>query len=106
MQVKQMPAAMRLINKLVNFVPPDGSLKQLGTSKIWFASGQLKAAQYLWEMVRWEWRAKASTITFFYDARSPIVDVFNRPFWMPTSSFTLAVDGPVLMQEEKLIYPL
>lgn len=106
MQVKQIPAAMRLLNKLVKFVPPDGALKQLAASKIWFAPGQLKAAQQLWETIRWEWHTKASTVTFFFDSRSPVADVFTIPFWMPKGVFVLAVNGPVLMQDEKLIYPI
>ena len=106
MRVDQMPVAIRLLNKLVKLVPPDGKLRQLSAAKIWFAPEHVEAARFLWETVRWEWRERANTLTFVYDPRSPLKEVFKKPFWMPQARFTLAVNGPVPMQEERLIYPI
>jgi GNAT superfamily N-acetyltransferase len=104
MEVKRLPGSLRLLNKVLKLIPPDGALKQLAISKVWFASDQLQAAQYLWETLRWQWRKKASTMTIYFDSRSPLAKVFRVPFWMPKSSLTLAVSSPILMQEAKLIY--
>lgn len=106
MRVDQMPATISLLNKLVKLVPADGKLRQLSASKIWFAPDQTEAARFLWETVRWEWRDRANTLTFVYDPRSPLKDVFSIPFWMPRPSLSLAVTGPVPIQEERLIHPI
>lgn len=106
MRVEQMPAAISLLNKLVKLVPPGGKLRQLSASKLWFAPGQAEEARFLWETVRWEWRERANTLTFAYDPRSPLKDVFSIPFWMPQPRLSLAVNGPVPIQEERLIHPI
>lgn len=105
MEVKKLPASLRLLNKVLKLVPPDGALKQLAISKAWFAPNQLQAAQYLWETIRWQWCNKASTMTIYFDSRSPLREVFKLPVWMPKSSLTLAVSSSILMQEARLIYP-
>ncbi|MGH2536094.1 MAG: hypothetical protein ACRDHL_01730, partial [Candidatus Promineifilaceae bacterium] len=106
MRVHHIPWAMRWLNKLVKFVPADGALKQIGLSKIWFAPGQLKAAQFLWETIRWEWRQKANTLTVFFGPRSPVADMVKIPAWLPKGHLVLAVNGPVPMNEDRLIYPI
>lgn len=106
MQVHHIPATMRWLNKLVKIVPPDGALKQLSLNKIWFKPGQLKAAQLLWETIRWEWREKANTLTVFFDPRSPVAAVFKFPVWLPKGKFVMAIRGPVAMDEDALLYVL
>ncbi len=106
MRVEQMPVAISLLNKLIKLVPADGKLRQLSALKIWFAPSQAEAARFLWETVRWEWRDRANTLTFAYDPRSPLKDVFSIPFWMPQPRLSLAVNGPVPIQEERLIHPI
>jgi len=106
MRVDQMPGAIRLLNKLVKLVPADGRLRQLSVVKFWFAPNQVEAARSLWETLRWEWRERANTLTYVLDSRSPLKGVFKAPFWMPQARFTLAVNGPVPMSKERLIYPV
>lgn len=106
LRVDRMPAAISLLNRLVKIVPPDGKLRQLLASKIWFAPDQIEAARYLWETVRWEWRDQDDMLGLAYDPRSPLKEVFTVPFWMPEARFTHAIKGPVAMSEERLIYPV
>jgi GNAT superfamily N-acetyltransferase len=106
MQVHHIPTPMRWLNKLVKLVPPDGTLKQLSVDKIWFEPGQLKAAQFLWETIRWEWREKANTLTVFFDPRSPVATVFKIPAWLPKGQLVMAIRGPVPMNEGALLYAL
>jgi hypothetical protein len=103
MQVENLPMVMRLLNRVVKLVPPDGSLRQLSVHKAWFASEQVQAAQYLWETLRWEWRERGNTLTFRYDPHSPLKNIFKTPPWIPESSFTFAIDGPVPVSEERHI---
>lgn len=106
MQVHHIPTPMRWLNKLVRLIPPDGTLKQLSMDKIWFEPGQLKAAQFLWETIRWEWRESANTLTVFFDPRGPVARVFKIPAWFPKGQFVMAIHGPTFMNEDALLYPL
>lgn len=106
MRVDRMPATIKLLNRLVRLVPVGGQLRQLSATKIWFISDQIEAARFLWETIRWEWKERANTLTYVFDPRSPLKEVSRAPFWMPQARFTLAVNGPVPMSEERLIYPI
>lgn len=103
MQVEHLPLALQLLNKILKLVPNDGRMRQLSVSKLWHAPGHLQTARYLWETVRWQWRERASTITFAYDPNSPLKEIFKTPPWIPQTSFTYAVSGPVSMSENRLI---
>ena len=104
MRVQHLPLSLRLLNKFVKLVPPDGRLRQLSASRIWFKPDQLLAARYLWESVRWLWRERGNTLTFAYDTRSPLSAIFRPPFWMPHTTFTYAVQGPVAVTPERLLF--
>jgi hypothetical protein len=106
MQVQHIPAAMRWLNKAVKLVPADGLMKQLSVSKIWFAPGQVKAAQTLWETLRWEWRTRATMLSFFYDPRGPIHKVVKGPWWFPKGRFVLATSERLESSKTALVYPV
>jgi GNAT superfamily N-acetyltransferase len=103
MQVEHLPMILRLLNKVVKLVPEDGAMRQLSASKMWYAPGQLETAKHLWETVRWQWRDQGSTITFGYDPKSTLKEIFKTPLWIPQTSFTYAVSGPTPMREDSLI---
>jgi GNAT superfamily N-acetyltransferase len=105
-QVPHLPTGIWLINKLLRLVPPDGELREVRIDKIWFASGGLEAARYLWETVRWRWGDRVTTLVVPFDPRGPVAAVYRIPLWMPRGSFTLAVSGPATMDDKKLIYPI
>jgi GNAT superfamily N-acetyltransferase len=103
MRVQNMPAPARLLNRIVNMVPPDGTLRQLGINKIWYAPEHLSAAQYLWESMRWRLRDRGSHLLCSHDPRGPISKVISLPFWMPkgTSGIVaqnLTLDGRLICQ--------
>jgi GNAT superfamily N-acetyltransferase len=91
MQVQHLSLPLRLINKVVRLVPPDGRMKQLAVMKSWFGQGHLNTLQFIWETIRWEWRDKGNTVTFSYDPRSPLKEIFKTPPWIPQTSLTYAV---------------
>lgn len=103
MQVEHLPLALQLLNKAVKLVPEDGRMRQLSVSKLWYAPGHLETAKHLWETMRWQWRDRASTVTFAYDPRSSLKEIFKTPLWIPQTSFTHAIRAPTLMSEERLI---
>ena len=103
MQVEHLPMILQLINKVVKLIPQDGTMRQLSVPKMWYAPGQLQTAKHLWETVRWQWRDRGSTLTFRYDPKSPLKDIFKTPLWIPQTSFTYAVSGPTSMSDDRLI---
>ena len=101
MCVQNMPAAARLLNRVVNMVPPDGILRQLSVNKIWYAPDQLPAARYLWEFLRWQLRDSGSHLLCSHDPRGPVAEVINPPFWLPKgtsgiAAHNLTLDGRVV----------
>ena len=106
MQVERLPLPLALLNKVVKMVPEDGILRQLAVSKIWFVPGQLKAAQHLWEIVRWQCREWGSHLTCFYDPRSPIPTIMQIPKWLPKANLTVVATGIEAFGVERLLYPL
>lgn len=102
LEVQHLSWPLRLLNRIVKFVPADGRMRQLSALKAWFAPGQLEVAQYLWETLRWEWRERGGTVGFSFDARSPLKNVFKMPVWMPETTFVVVVDAPVAPAESRL----
>lgn len=104
MQVSHMPAWVSLLNKFLKVVPADGLIKQLAVERFWYTADQQAAANFLWEMIRWQWRDRGSGLICFYDPRGPLPQILNLPAWMPKSKFTFAVAGPRKMSEDRPVY--
>lgn len=105
MQMEHMTAFARVLNRFLGVVPSDGSLRQVNVSRLWYAPGQLAAARYLWETIRWEWRNRGSVLVCYFDPRGCLPKVLRLPIWMPTSKFILAIRGGVnTLTQDKLIY--
>lgn len=81
------PPLLDLLNRVVHLIPSNYVIEHLPVSTIWYASGQLSAAQQVWETIRWECRTLGTTPSSSYDPRGP-----------------LAVHGPTPMSPERLIY--
>lgn len=104
--IEKVPAVIRLANLFLKVVPADGEMRNLQANNIWFAPHQLEAARYLWQTIRWEWRAKGSSLLCNIDPRSPVKQVIQNPAWMPTTSSSIAVRAPVPMNEDHLLQPI
>lgn len=104
MQIERMPKIAQWLNNILAVVPPDGIMRQLMIKQIWYAPNQLRAAQYLWEWLRWEWQDRTNSMICFFDPRSPIRKIIRQPFWMPRSTFTFAIRSKYQMCNERLIY--
>ena len=99
MHVQNMPAPVRLLNKLVKMVPTDGILRQLSVSKLWYAPSQLRAAKFLWESMRWQLRDVGAHLLHSYDSRSPVVKIISPPFWMPKGAAVIVGETKAEMGE-------
>jgi len=102
--ISHVPPAIQFLNKFAKLLPASGVIRELSTSRVWFAPGQLKAAQYLFETVRWEWREKGTSLIAFSDTRGPLMEVYRLRPWTIKSIDSFAIHGPTLMQEERLCY--
>jgi ribosomal protein S18 acetylase RimI-like enzyme len=105
LHVDSLPALPRLANHLVRIVPPDKVMRNLPVQLIWFSPGQLEAARYLWQSVRWQWRDRGSSLVVTSDPRSVLRGVIQRPVWMPTTSVRLAVRSNRPLDPERLLDP-
>ena len=102
--ITHVPQALEIIDKLLRVFPADRIMRELSLSRIWFAPGQLKAAQYLFETIRWEWREKGNTVVVFADTRSPTVEIYGLRPWTIKSVGSVALRAPTGFSEDRLVY--
>lgn len=94
-----------MLNKLLHLLPPDFTLRDISVSGLWYESGQIKIAQYLWEMLRWECRDQGTILTAAFDARDPALNVVTlKPWNQPRPKITLAIHGPAPIQRDRLLF--
>lgn len=102
--ISHLPETMRYLNKFLKIMPESGIIRELSTSRVWFAPGQFKAARYLLDVVRWEWREKGTSLVVFSDTRSPLMEVYRLRPWTIKSMGGFAVHGPTNFPEDRLLY--
>jgi len=102
--ITHVPKTLEIMNKFLKAVPADGIIRELNLSRIWFAPGQLKAAQYLFETVRWEWRDKGTSLVVFSDTRSPAIQIYGLRPWTIKSLGGVALRCPTNVSEDRLVY--
>jgi GNAT superfamily N-acetyltransferase len=104
MQIVKAPFIARMANRLLHVVPSDYIMREINLSHIWFAHGQAKAARYLLETVRWEWRNKASSFIIWIDPICPFIDLFNLRPWTLKTETSIALQSKIKMSEDKPVY--
>jgi GNAT superfamily N-acetyltransferase len=102
--ITQVPKTLEIMNKFLKVLPADGIIRELNISRIWFAPGQLKAAQYLFETVRSEWRDKGNSLVAFSDTRGPTLQIYGLRPWTIKSMGGVALRCPTNMPEDRLVY--
>src|SRR6185503_17822686 len=73
--VNDPPRPLRILNRVMHLLPPDFTLHDIAVNGLWYESGQLKIAQFLWEMLRWECRDRGTILTAAFDSRDPAINV-------------------------------
>lgn len=103
--VNNPPRVLRVLNKLVHLLPPDFTLRDVSVSGLWYESGQIKIAQFFWEMLRWECRDQGTILTAAFDSRDPALNAVTlKPWNQPRPKITLAIHGPTPLQRERLLF--
>jgi GNAT superfamily N-acetyltransferase len=102
--ITHLPPVLNILNKLVQAVPLDGVLRELGINRVWYAPGQVAAARYLLESVRWEWRERGSSLVLFSDVRSPLISLYAVRPWTAKTVESFALRGPSPCSEDRFFY--
>jgi hypothetical protein len=102
--ITHVPKTLEIVDKFLKVFPDNRVMRELSLSRIWFAPGQLKAAQYLFETVRWEWREKGTSLVIFSDRRSPALEIYGIRPWTIKSLGGVALRGPTIISEDRLVY--
>ena len=102
--ITHLPPFLRLGNHLLHIIPPDGVMRELVTSRVWYAPGQIAAARFLLETVRWEWRDRGTALECFADVRSPLLSLSAIRLWTGKTIDSFALRGPTLCSEDRLFY--
>ena len=103
--VNNLPSLLRILNKVVHLLPPDFTLRDVSVSGLWYESGQMKVAQFLWEMLRWECRDRGTILATAFDSRDPAMDVVKlKPWNQPRPKITIAIHAPSLLDRDRLLF--
>ncbi len=101
--VTAMPRAVRLANLAARVVPADGEMRNLNATMPWFVAGELSAARHLWQSVRWDFRDRGTAVLTTVEPREPVADMISTPFWVPSTSLTIAMRGPRALDPGRLL---
>jgi GNAT superfamily N-acetyltransferase len=104
LQIVKAPFMARMANKILHVVPSDYIMREINLNHIWFAPGQINAARYLLETVRWEWRNKASSFIIWIDPTCPFIDLFSLRPWTLKTETSIVLQSNVKMSEDKPVY--
>lgn len=103
--VNNPPKFLRVLNRVIHLLPPDFTLRDVSVSGLWYESSQMKTAQFLWEMLRWEFRNQGTILTAAFDSRDPAMHLVRmKPWNQPRPKITLAIHGPTLIQRNQLLF--
>jgi ribosomal protein S18 acetylase RimI-like enzyme len=102
--ITHLPFVLRIPNQVFHVVPADGRLREVALSRIWYAPGRLDAMRHLLETLRWEWRARATSMVLYTDVRGQLMRLLGLPERIGRTTVGIAAQAPVLCAEDRLIY--
>jgi len=95
---------IRLLGGWLGLLPESGILEALTVRRVWFKEGELEAARYLWQSLRYELREEGNCLGIAYDPRDRLAGVFQVPFWLPIFKARYLVRASDPLEPERLIY--
>jgi predicted N-acetyltransferase YhbS len=99
------PLPLRMLNSLFHLLPADFVIRDVSVSGLWHQPGQIRTAQFLWEMVRWLCRDQGTTIIMGLDPKDPTQEIVKlKPWHQPRPKITLAIHGPAPIDRSKLLF--
>jgi hypothetical protein len=89
----------------MHLLPSDFIIRDVTVSGLWYESGQLRIAQFLWESLRWLCRDQGTMLATAFDSRDPALQVVTlKPWNQPRPKITLAIHAPTPLQRERLLF--
>lgn len=104
MKLSNTPYYLRMLGGLLGVLPKSGILHALTMRRIWFKPGELAAARYLWQSLRYRLRQQSNSLGIAYDPQDTIANVFQIPFWLPMFKGYYVVKTNSPFNAERLIY--
>jgi hypothetical protein len=99
------PLPLRLLNRVVHLLPSDFIIRDIAVSGLWYESGQIKIAQFLWEMLRWICRDQGTILAAGFDSRDPAMNAITlKPWHQPRPKITIAIHAPTLIKRDRLLF--
>ena len=102
--IRHLPFALRVPNLVFHVVPGDGELREVALSRIWYAPERLDAFRHLLETMRWEWRARGTSLVLYSDVRSQLMRLLGVPERIGKAIVGIAVRAPVPCAGDRLCY--
>jgi hypothetical protein len=103
--INKPPPPLRFLNKMLHLLPPDFTIRDVAVSGIWHEAGQLKVAQFMWEMLRWECRELGTTLAASFDPRDPAINVVTlKPWHQPRPKITIAIHAPAAINRDQVLF--
>jgi len=93
MQIQRASAPVRVLGALLGILPRSGELRSLTVRRVWYQDGELEAGQYLWELARYQFRNRGSSLGIAYDPTDNLGQVFRVPSWLPMFKANYLVRG-------------
>jgi len=104
MRLARAPWHVRTLGNWLGLLPASGMLDALTVRRVWFQEGELEAARYLWDSLRYDLREQGNCMGIAYDPNDRLADVFRIPFWLPMFKARYLVRASAPLEPERLIY--
>jgi GNAT superfamily N-acetyltransferase len=104
MRLARAPWYVRTLGNWLGLLSASGVLDALTVRRVWFREGELEAARYLWDSLRYDLREQGNCMGIAYDPRDQLADVFRVPFWLPMFKAHYLVRASDPLETERLIY--
>lgn len=95
---------VRMLGGWLGLLPASGVLEALTVRRVWFREGELEAARYLWDTLRYDLREQGNCMGIAYDPRDKLAEVFQIPFWVPMFKARYLVRASDPLEVERSIY--
>ena len=99
------PTPLRILNKFIHLIPKDFKIRDVAVEGIWYKTDQIRAAQFLWESIRWLGRDQGNSFVIGFDPKDPVQKVVQmKPWHQPRPKIRLALHGPAPSDREKTLF--
>ncbi len=105
-QVVRMPAVLRMANRILRIIPPDGILREVLVIRFWFRPGGEMAARCLWQQARWECRNGGTSLMAFFDSRSPLARMIPLKPWTIRTAMNPVIRWPTPVSPDRPVCPI